>query len=64
MHLLPVNFEFSKINSFYSLRADLRQSSLVSQIKLIFGADTKSIHKVKVTILVHQSKQGDEKPPF
>ena len=59
MHLLPNDFQFIKINSFYTLQAELRQKSLVNQIKLIFSNDAKSIHKIKVTILVHKDSESE-----
>ena len=64
LHLLPADFQFIKINSFYTLRAELRRESLVSQVKLTFGSDAKSIHKLKVTILVHRGRAGTARTPF
>lgn len=55
-----MDFQFIKINSFYSLRTQLRQKSLVSQVRLIFGSDSKSVHKVKVTLLIHKQKRSQK----
>lgn len=63
-HLLPADFQFIKINSFYILRAELRHQSLVNSVKLVFNSDMKSIHKIRVTILVHKENQRKAKSLF
>lgn len=63
-HLLPADFQFIKINSFYTLRVELRHLSLVNAVKLVFNSDMKSIHKIKVTILVHKESQRKAKSLF
>ena len=52
--VLPCDFQLVKINSSYSIKAALHQESDVHSVRLLFKMNSaKSIHKFRVSILLH-----------
>ena len=58
--VLPCDFQIVKINSSYSIKAALHDNADVSSVRLLFRMNSaKSIHKFRVSIILHNS---DEPP--
>lgn len=50
--VLPADFQYIKINTSYFLKVHLKTTSKVSDVRLIFKQDSKSVHRLKVTIVM------------
>ena len=50
--VLPADFQYIKINTSYFMKVHLKRKSKVSDVRLIFKQDSKSVHRLKVTIVM------------